>query len=607
MYWRTSSLILPVLALLNVAVAADEPQAPKPDTIAIIRLDRPITDKPMSDDPLFGTAAPEALRDLVQRFKKAADDPKVAAVVVLWGENGLGRGLAEELLQAFDKVKASKPIYAHADSLTTGGYTVLSNASRLSVSPTGDVWVTGIYGEQLYLRGLLDLLKVQPDFLTCGEYKSAAETFMRSGPSEAASEMYGWLYDGIFDAMMAHMARGRDVDATKVREWIKQGLFSSEAAQQKGLIDAVETREDLTATLKKEFGAAVKFDHKYGKKTGPEIDLNNPFAALQLWAQILGASEPRKSTKDAIAVVHIDGSIQLGNPQPSLFGSSDGAYSEEIRKALDKVADDPRVRAVVLRVNSPGGSATASEIMAQAALRVKSKKPFVVSMGDVAASGGYYVSCEADRIFANESTITGSIGVLGGKLATGAMWKRVGINFHPIQRGEKSGVFGMAEPFTQDERDELQAWMDDVYKVFRQHVQTGRGEHLTKPLEEMTGGRVFTGKQALELGLVDELGTLEDAITYAALQAKVEDYEIRTVPRAKNLFEQLFEDLGQKKKDDEPRLSMWGAILPHLDGLDPFHVDMMRDAVRQLDQLRAGQVLMTLPVFRIQEGPLSTR
>jgi len=187
MYWRTSSLILPVLALLNVAVAADEPQAPKPDTIAIIRLDRPITDKPMSDDPLFGTAAPEALRDLVQRFKKAADDPKVAAVVVLWGENGLGRGLAEELLQAFDKVKASKPIYAHADSLTTGGYTVLSNASRLSVSPTGDVWVTGIYGEQLYLRGLLDLLKVQPDFLTCGEYKSAAETFMRSGPSE----MYG--------------------------------------------------------------------------------------------------------------------------------------------------------------------------------------------------------------------------------------------------------------------------------------------------------------------------------------------------------------------------------------------------------------------------------
>ena len=159
MFWRTSSLILPVLALLNIAVAADEPQAPKPDTIAIIRLDRPITDKPMSDDPLFGTAAPEALRDLVQRFEKAAKDPKVAAVVVLWGENGLGRGLAEELLQAFEKVKANKPIYAHADSLTTGGYTVLSNASRLSVSPTGDVWVTGIYGEQLYLRGLLDLLK----------------------------------------------------------------------------------------------------------------------------------------------------------------------------------------------------------------------------------------------------------------------------------------------------------------------------------------------------------------------------------------------------------------------------------------------------------------
>ncbi|MCA9080647.1 MAG: signal peptide peptidase SppA [Planctomycetaceae bacterium] len=606
-WWLALMLFVPALAVGDDAKPAEKKEAPKPDTVAIIRLDKPISDKPGSDDPLFGTAAPEALRDLVQRFHKAADDPQVAAVVVLWGENGLGRGQGAELRQAFDVVKAKKPVYAHADTLTTGGYSVLSAASRISVSPTGDVWITGIYGEQLYLRGLLDLLKVQPDFLTCGEFKSAAETFMRTGPSEQASEMYGWLYDDIFHNMKQDMATGRSVDAAKVDGWINQGLFSAEAAQKSGLIDAVETREDLTDTLKKAFGAAVKFDHGYGRKSGPDIDLNNPFAALQLWAQILGGSEPRRSTRDAVAVVHIDGSISLGNPEVSPFGGSEGAYSEPLRKALDEVAADPRVRAVVLRVNSPGGSATASEIMAQAALRVKSKKPLIVSMGDVAASGGYYVSCEADRIFANPSTVTGSIGVVAGKLATGDMWKQVGIHFHPIQRGEKSGIFGMASPFSDAERDELQAWMDEVYGVFKQHVMNGREKHLSKPLEEMAGGRVFTGKQALELGLVDELGSLEDAIAYAAAQAKVEDYEIRTVPKARNILEQMFEDLSPQKQKDKPRLSLWSAVVPHLDGLDPFHMEMVRDAVRQLDLLREEQVLMTLPVFRIQEALIPTR
>ena len=596
---RTWSMIF-LFAFVVPAVAQDQP-APKPDTVAVIRLDKVITDKPMSDDPLFGTAAPESLSAVVERMNKAASDPKVAAVVVLFSDNGLGRGQVQELRQAFENVKAKKPLYAHSDSLMTGGYTLLSAVSRLSISPTGDVWVTGIYGEQLYLRGLFDLLKIEPDFLTCGAYKSAAETYMRSGPSPAAEEMYGWLYDDIFDSMIGQIAAGRGVESEKARDWIRQGLFSAESAKESGLIDAVETREDLTTFIRKEHGGAVKFDKSYGKATGPEIDLNNPFAALQLWAQLLGGNEPKKSTKDAVAVVYIDGAIMLGNEEASLLSLSEGAFSEPIRKALDSIADDGRVRAVVLRVNSPGGSATASEIIAQAALRIKGKKPLVVSMGDVAASGGYYVSCEADRIFANPSTITGSIGVLGGKLATAKMFDRVGIHFHPIQRGEKSGIFGTGGKFTEAERADLQKWMDEVYEAFKEHVTHGREGKLSKAIDDIAGGRVYTGKQALELGLVDELGTLDDAIKYAAAQAKIEDYEIRSVPRAKNILEQMFEDISPKKQSD-PRLGLWNAMSPHLEGLDPVRMQMVHQALQQLEQLRTEQLLMALPVMQMQDG-----
>lgn len=600
MQWRFGFLAFVLMSA--GAATAQEAEAVKPDTIAVIKFESALTDKPMSDDPLFGTVGAQSLQSLVERLHKAGDDPKVAAVVILFGEGAAGRGQTEELRQAFEVVKAKKPLYAHADSLMTGGYTLLSGASRLSVSPTGDVWVTGIYGEQLYLKGLFDLLQVEPDFLTCGTHKSAAETYMRTGPSPAAEEMYGWLYDDIFDSLVGQIAAGRKVEVAKAREWINQGLFSAESAQSAGLIDAAETREDLTSVLKQEFGAAVRFDQAYGKKSGPEIDLNNPFAALQLWAQILGANEPRRSTKDAVAVVHIDGPIMLGNEQFSLMGGTEGAFSEPLRKALDTVAEDPRVRAVVLRVNSPGGSATASEIILQAVLRVKSKKPVVVSMGDVAASGGYYVACEADRIFANDSTITGSIGVLGGKVATGKMFRRVGIQFHPVQRGEKAGIFGTSGPFTDAEKVELQKWMDEIYEVFKQHVTTGRGTLLTKPLEDIAGGRVYTGKQALALGLVDEIGSLNDAIKDAAARAKIEEYEIRTVPKASNVLEQMLQDMAPSNRKDEPRLSLFRAMAPHLEGLDPVHTEMVHDALQQLEQLRTGQVLMALPVFRLQEG-----
>lgn len=597
----TSLILLLGVSIVSPAMGQDDEKKKIPGTVAVFDLSRPITDVPTPEDPLFGNVGGESLRSLIERITKASNDEDIAAILLL-NNPGLGSALSQELAESIRDCRERKTVYAHVDSLTTASYVSLSSANKLFVSPTGDVWVNGIYGEQVYLRGLLDMLGVQPDFLTCGDYKSAAEMFMRSGPSDEAAEMTKWLYDGIYAGLKSAIAKGRNVDDAQVSKWIDQGLFSAETAAEAKLTDGVMTREELTAFVKKTHGVTIKFDKSYGKKTGPDIDLNNPFAALQLWAEIISGPKQRRSTKDAIAVVHIDGPISLGKKQASPFGSAEGAFSEEIRKSLDSIAAEPRIRGVVIRVNSPGGSATASEIMLQAIMELQKKKPVVVSMGNYAASGGYYVSCRAERIFANPNTITGSIGVVAGKIATANLWSRIGINFEPIERGPKAGILYSSKPFKPEDRDELQGWMDSIYGVFKTHVTEGRKGKLTKEIDVLAGGRVYTGAQALEIGLVDELGTLNDAIAYLVEKESLEDYEVRTFPRAQNLFETLFEDISPKKSGDDKRISagLWSSLEPTVERLDPVRVRMIQDALLQLDFLAEERVMLTAPVLRIR-------
>src|SRR5205085_2762863 len=197
----------------------------------------------------------------------------------------------------------------------------------------------------------------------------------------------------------------------------------------------------------------------------------------------------------AVAVVYVDGPIVIGGGTPSPFGGAT-ARAVAVRKALDEAARDDSVKAVVLRVDSPGGSAVASEIILDATRRVKAKKPFVVSMGDVAGSGGYYVACGSDTIFADEATITGSIGVVSGKLVTNPMWKKIGVTFKGYKRGENAGMLSSSEVFSSAERARMQNLMDEIYCVFKGHVVAARGSRLKKPIDELAGGRVYSGRQA---------------------------------------------------------------------------------------------------------------
>jgi protease-4 len=599
-----------VLLLASPMVQGQEKNGGEKPVLAVFSLDGPVTEAPAGDDFPFGSVGGESLKDLVGRMKKARDDDSVPAVVLLLGDAGIGRAQTGEIRQLMDQIKAAgKEIYVHADGLTTSSYVLLSGASRISVVPTAALMITGIRAEEPYLRGLLDTIGVQPDFMTCGEYKSAGEMFMRSGPSEAADRMTNWLLDGMYENTVRLIAEGRSVTPEVARGWIDGGVYTAEKAKQLGMIDAVEYRQDFIATMKSKYGENVEFNKRYGKKKRDELDLSSPLGVFKLWADLLGGSQPRKATGDAVAIVYVDGPIMPGDAGSSPFGSAGIAYSTPIRKALDEAAEDDSIKAVVLRIDSPGGSAVASEIILDATKRVRAKKPLVVSMGNVAGSGGYYVACGAETIFAGESTITGSIGVVSGKFATTGLWDKVGVNWKSYGRGANSGLLSSDAVFSDSERKTMQGYMNEVYEVFKAHVVAIRGDRLKKEIDELAGGRVFTGRQALELGLVDKLGGLDDAIGHVAQEAGLKDYAIRVIPKPKGFMEVLMGDLGSGG-EESGRLSLWSRItarqpsnwllelaLPRLGNLDRDRLEAVSLALRQMSLLEHERVILAMPVI----------
>ncbi|MHB8956110.1 MAG: signal peptide peptidase SppA [Pirellulaceae bacterium] len=594
------------------AQGADKPPA-KP-VAAVFTFGGETTEAPVAEDFPFGSVG-ESFHSLLTRLKKAKSDDSVKAVIMLVSSTSLGVSQIEEVRQLLEEIKASgKDVVAHADNVSMRSYVLLSGANRICVVPTGDIWINGMYGESMHLRGLLDLVGVEPDFTTCGDYKSAAEMFMRKSPSPAAQENLDWLMDGIFETQVNLISSGRKVDAAKVREWIDRGVYSAEAAKEAGIIDEVQFRQDFEAELKSKYGEELVFDKKYGKKKAGDIDLSSPFGVLKFYGELLSGPQKKKSSKAAVAIVYVEGPILPGASDPTGFPFSVGgvAYSTPIAKALDEAAADDMVKCVVLRVDSPGGSAVASEIILNATKRVQAKKPLVVSMGNVAGSGGYYVACGAKTIFADSSTITGSIGVVAGKLATSKMWDRVGINWTPIRRGANAGMLDSGDLFTDEQRTLLQSWMDEIYGVFKNHVVTIRGDKLTKNIDELAGGRVFTGQQALALGLVDKIGGLQDAIQFVAQEAGVEEYEIRVLPQPKSFIEMLMSDL-QDGESDNKRLSLTlaqiapqnirliDAVLPQLRALEPRRLQSVMEGLQQLQLLQQEGVLTAMPIIDIRD------
>ena len=600
-----------VVLLLSVAFvrptwADDE----KPGSLAVFAIGG-VSESSSAGGFPFGGGGGESLRGLIGRIHKAAADKEIKGVVILTGSPSIGIGQLEELRQALNKVTAAgKKIHVHSTSLDIDGYT-LGATGRICVTPTGDVSIAGIYGERLYLRGLLDLIGVHPQFLACGDYKSASETYMRHGPSDAAKENQDWLYDGIFETYIRLIAEGRKAKADDVRKWIDEGHYSAESAKKAGIIDDVLDRREFVKSLQKTYGEKVVFDKSYGKKKANDIDLSTPFGLMKFYTDLLsGGAKTKASTKPAIAIIHVDGGIQLGDAAANPFSLTpgSGAFSTPLSKSLYKAADAETVKGVLLRVDSPGGSALASEIILRACREVASKKPLIVSMGNVAGSGGYYVAMASNTIYADESTITGSIGVVGGKLATADMLRRVGVHLEPVRRGKNAGLMASGAAMSREDAAKMQAMMDDVYETFKGHVIENRGKKLKKPIDELAGGRVFTGKQALDLGLVDKIGTLQDALAQVATEAKVgDDYRVVVLPKSKSFLDILLGDSSDDDKnphdiDISPtdfsrggRVDLMKAALPYLEHLDPRRSAAVGRAIMQLMVLQKEGVSLTMP------------
>ncbi|MCC6359167.1 MAG: signal peptide peptidase SppA [Phycisphaerales bacterium] len=582
-------------------IAAGSPPAEAGKKVLRMKLDGAIAEAPSKDADLMsilgGGGKQRSLYEWVEELDKVAADPEFAGVVMIIDEPSIGIVHVEELTRSLAAVRAKgKKVLAFMDSAGNSVYPLATAADHISLSENSDLSIVGLHAEAEYYKGLLDKVGLEMDMLHCGAYKSALEPFVRTEPSKEARENIDWLLTGIYDRWIQLMADGRKLSVEQIKAAVDQAPIVAAEALKLKLIDAVESFDDFSQRIRKEFGQDCEVVKKY--KSGDddfEFDMNNPFALFQKINEMM---EEAASSKEAtgIAIIYLEGGITTGKSTVDFFGGGRSVGSTTFRAAFDEATENDAIKAVVLRVNSPGGSALASDIIWKAATRCAKKKPLIVSMGGVAGSGGYYVAIPGDTIFAEESTITASIGVVGGKMIWKGLWQdKLGINTVEFNRGKNAGLMSTMSKWTDAERAFMMKYMDSIYEQFKGRIKTSRGERIKGDLESMAGGRVFTGKQALERGLVDKIGGLQDAVRLAAKKAGLDtkDLKIHNLPREKDFADVLREIFGEESKDEyEIRTEIRASLDSVLGGLAPTLRTVAPERFRALS--RAFEQLMVL-------------
>ncbi len=519
----------------------------------------------------FGEAKLD-LRETMKRFEKAAKDKNVAGLILDIQSPELGRGKVEELRAAIQRFRTSgKKVYAMLDSAMPTDYLVACACDEIVMPETGELMLPGVHAEATFYRGLLAKLGIEADYIHIGAYKSYAESMTRDNFSEPVRENMNSLIDSLYDEMITTIVKDRPISIAQAKEVVDTGLLSAQKAKELGLIDRIAYPDTLRSELADKYEAdPLVFVKNYGKKE-VDTDFSGPMGFMKLMQLMMGGNS---SSSDGhgkkIAIVYAVGPISTGKSETNMFGDQT-IGSATIIEALREANEDKQVVAIVLRVDSPGGSALASDLIWHETQILK--KPLVASMGDVAASGGYYISMGAKKIIASPSTITGSIGVVGGKMAITGLYEKLGITTETIERGKNSGLFSSSGKFTDSQREVIKKMMEETYDQFTSKASKGRKMPLDK-LKELAGGRIYTGRQAKEKGLVDDLGSLHDAVIEAKKLAGLEpnaDVRTEVLPAATNFFESLF---GEAEAEKETRVSKY------LDNVSPELVDAARKAAR---------------------------
>ncbi len=520
------------MLLIGMALSATAPAPMPAHTVLELDLRAPLSDQ-SPNNPLWGLARNSAsVMSIIETLRRAEDDERIKGVLVRLPEGGVEPGMADELRQAFKHFRASgKPIYAHSQGIYPAGfvtatYMLGSAADQFWMQPGASLQVTGVATEDLFFKRFFDKYGVVPQYEQRREFKNAVNGYLFSDYTAPHKEAtLSWM-GSVYQSNLATAAADRKADAAGLRKALEAGPYVAEDALRLRLIDRVgQVREVEQALLDKAGKDAKTVD--FDDYVDPRRD------------------QPR--TGDTIAVIEAEGPIVTGEDHggnPFTGGST--IYSDELSNAILRAAKADSVKAIVLRVNSPGGSDTASEQILDAVRFAKSKgKPVVISMSTYAASGGYWISSEASAIVAQPTTLTGSIGVYGGKFAVGPALAKLGVDVRGTGvGGDYAGAFGLGQPFSESQRAAFGGWMDRIYANFLNRVATGR-KLPPERVAEIARGRVWTGAQAKGLGLVDEVGGFYQAVEKAKQLAKLEgDIPLRRMTPAAGTFESLQRALG---------------------------------------------------------------
>jgi protease-4 len=464
------------------------------------------------------------LYDAVKAINYAKTDDNIKGILVKIGSAGNGWATQQQLRDALVDFKRSKKfIYAYAEGISQGGYYVASAADSIYLNPIGDIELKGLAATIPFFKGTLDMLDIQPQIFYAGKFKSATEPFRADKMSEPNRLQTTTFINSFWAQFLMAAAEHTKTDTATINNLANTGAiqFPADALNNK-LVDALLYWDEVESRL------MAKTDVKESK------DLK--YVELDEYAET--ARSKRKVNADRIAVIFAEGSI--------VDGEQDGDYSiasETMMETIRKVSEDDKIKAVVLRVNSPGGSAMASEVILRELQLLKKKKPLIVSMGDYAASGGYYIACQADSIFAMPNTITGSIGVFGMMFNISPLMKnKLGVTFDGVKTGPYADFPSGTRDMTADEAKKMQANVDNIYQIFMSRVAAGRKMQIAD-VDSVAQGRVWTGTDALRLGLVDALGGLDRALQSASSKAKIKEYRVVTYPEPVDKFESLMRSL----------------------------------------------------------------
>lgn len=469
------------------------------------------------------------LNDIITNLQKAKNDPKIKGIYLEVSSPSAGFASLEEIRNALLDFKTSKKfIYAYAEVYSQKGYYVATAADKVYLNPQGGMEIKGLSSQLMFYKNMLEKLNVEVQIFRHGKFKSAIEPFMLDKMSDANRAQVETYLGSIWGQVVKGISEQRGISAGEINAMAdNMSVRNPEDALSYKLVDQLQYEDEVLSGIRKNLGIKEKDKINF-------VSLNN----------YLDAGNKVNSSSNRIAVIYALGEIESGDGDENSIGS------DRIAKAIREARLDDDVKAIVLRVNSPGGSALASDVIWRETVLAKKAKPFIVSMGDVAASGGYYISCAADRIFAQPNTITGSIGVFGLiPNAQKALSEKLGITIDTVNTNKHSDVGTILRGVTPEEHAYIQQGVEKIYDVFITKV--GEGRNMPKNNVDSIGqGRVWSGADAIKINLVDELGGLNDAVSYAAKKAKLKDYKIKDYPKRKD---PILEMLGSSEEEIETR------------------------------------------------------